>query len=300
MAMSGAGARGRRLSRVLTLAGFCSLVLAAPPRALADGPSRPATAKEEEFNVRVAGTFAKALPPGPEGWAERRDSIQRLERVATDAEKYPFRVSYEASWTDTARSREAEQKQAEALGKVVASPDQELQELIRQNEKLAKELGAAINKGDQATVERVNRELGELQVKMQKRLAVQDAGMKEAQRATSPRDVAIAVSLAANTFSETFYRAGAIEPPVGGGPVYRTQGETDSDGSWREGSTYVFLGKGWQLKKDGNAWMEAPQRAGVPSLAVQTIVVRADGDPARARSLLEKIDWASLRKLLAN
>ncbi|HEY6000330.1 MAG TPA: hypothetical protein VI078_13660, partial [bacterium] len=201
---------------------------------------------------------------------------------------------------DTKRGREAQQKQLDATTKVAASPDQDLQSLMRENEKLARDLGAAINKGDQAGIARINKQLEGLQAKMQKLVAAQDARMKEATRSTSAHDVQLSVSLAANTFSESFQRQGASESAVGGGLVYRTQGETASDGGWREGATYVFLGKGWQLKSDGGARMEAPQRAGAPALAVQTIVVRVEGDPARANALLERIDWPSLQKLLAD
>jgi hypothetical protein len=81
--------------------------------------------------------------------------------------------------------------------------------------------------------------------------------------------------------------------------VYRTEGEFNANSGWREGATYVFLGKTWKLKKYGSTLnMDAAAVKGVPSLAVQTIVVRIEADPERAKQILEKIDWEALKKLI--
>jgi len=283
-----------------SLAAALLAVLAFAAPASADGPSRPATDKEEKFHALVMGVFEKAIPPGPKGWEEERAAIEPLERVTTDAEKYPFRVIYRVKWTDRQRLDEAEPAQMEALTKIATDPDLEGQELMRRNEKLAEELGEAAGKGDQARIARIGKELEEIQRKYDVINAARDKREKEALRKHSPRDTSLVVTLTANLFSESFYRETLAEPPIGGGLVFRTKEAFDENSGWREGTTYVLLGKGWKLMKDGGSWVETKGRPGAPSLAAQAIVVRVDADAARAKAFLAKVDWDALKKLLLN
>jgi hypothetical protein len=115
----------------------------------------------------------------------------------------------------------------------------------------------------------------------------------------SARDVSIKVSIQVNEFSHGLYESVVLDAPVAGGLTYRSQGEWTKDNGWREGTTYVFLGKGWQMKTDGGT-IETKAQKGIPPTAVQTIFVWVQADPARAKQVLEKIDWNALKKLIQN
>ena len=268
----------------------------------ADGETRKATQKEKDFYRMVMETLIKALPAGPEGWGEEKNQFAELELVTPDCEKYPFRVSYGASWNDDTRRQTADEEIQKVLEPKMMSntSNPELKKLSEQNDKLAKEFGDAAGKNDKPTVERLQKEMEALSKKFQ---AIIDANDKEydgIREKMSARDVSIKVSIQVNEFSQGLYESVVQDAPVAGCLTYRSQGEWTKDNGWREGTTYVFLGKGWQLKTDGGTYIETKAQKGIPSIAVQTIIVWVQADPARAKQVLEKIDWNVLKKLIQN
>jgi hypothetical protein len=268
----------------------------------ADGETRKATQKEKNFYRMVMETLIKALPAGPEGWGEEKNQFAELELVTPDCEKYPFRVSYGASWNDDTRRQTADEEIQKVLGPIMMrnTSNPELKKLSEQNDKLAKEFGDAAGKNDKPTVERLQKEMEALSKKFQ---AIIDANDKEydgIREKMSARDVSIKVSIQVNEFSQGLYESVVQDAPVAGCLTYRSQGEWTKDNGWREGTTYVFLGKGWQLKTDGGTYIETKAQKGIPSTAVQTIIVWVQADPARAKQVLEKIDWNVLKKLIQN
>jgi hypothetical protein len=74
------------------------------------------------------------------------------------------------------------------------------------------------------------------------------------------------------------------------------------DGTWEEGSTYVFMGEGWRLDEHGPAEdrmiMHFAERSNVPNTTVQAIIIRVEADAERAQSILRSIDWNMLNSLL--
>lgn len=103
---------------LLTIFSFlvCSL-------AFADGDSRVATTAEKEFNKVILNAFAKAVPPGPEGWEKTGDSTEISElKVVYTAEKQPLRIEYHIVWQDTKRMREAQELLNQELMKLVKKP----------------------------------------------------------------------------------------------------------------------------------------------------------------------------------
>jgi hypothetical protein len=135
---------------------------------------------------------------------------------------------------------------------------------------------------------------------LKKILSAQDREIDDIMKAKSPHDVSIRVNIKVNVFAESFYDSISQESPVAGAKVIRTPGEYSKNSGWREGTTYVFLGKNWQLKRNGGSYMEAKKTADVPSLAVQTVVVEIQVDPHRASTIHEKINWEALKKLMKN
>ncbi|MGD0339778.1 MAG: hypothetical protein ABSB78_13435 [Bacteroidota bacterium] len=269
----------------------------------ADGETRKATQKEKDFYRMVMETLIKALPAaGPEGWREEKNQFTELELVTPDCDKYPFRVSYGVSWTDDTRKQAADEEIQKGLASKMMNntSNTEYIKLMEQNDKLAKEFGDAAGKNDQPTVERLQKEMEANAKKIQ---AITDANDKESDgimQKMSAHDVSIQVGIQVNEFSHALYETVVQDAPVAGGLTYRSQGVWIKDKGWREGTTYVFLGKGWHMKTDGGTSIETKEQKGIPSTAVQTIFVWVQADPARAKQVLEKIDWNALKKLIQN
>jgi hypothetical protein len=120
--------------------------------------------------------------------------------------------------------------------------------------------------------------------------------INELTRSMTPRDVDVRIDVSVNNLSESLPARTVEAPPVAGLPACRKEGEEGS-GGWREPVTWVFLGPGWKFRTPG-PYMEMPVPKGVPSLAVQGIVVRIEADAARTRGIIDKTDWAALKGLL--
>jgi hypothetical protein len=83
---------------------------------LAEGETRSITSAEKEFFSRVLSTFAKALPPGPEGWTQHHtSSVIPPERIFLGAEKQPLFLSYVINWKDAKRADEYDAKSKQML-----------------------------------------------------------------------------------------------------------------------------------------------------------------------------------------
>jgi hypothetical protein len=180
------------------------------------------------------------------------------------------------------------------------SSNPEYIKLTEQTSILAKELGDAAGKNDQATVARIQKEL---ETNAKNIHVITDAIDKESDNTMekmSARDVSIKVSIQVNNLSLGLYEPVSQDAPVAGGLTYRSQGVWTKDNGWREGTTYIFLGKGWKMKTDGGTSIDTKAQQGVPSTAVQAIIVWVQADPARTKQVLEKIDWNALKKLIQN
>ena len=284
-------------------------LLIAPTLVGADGQSRPATKQEKEFYKSVKTTLVKALPANaPAGWDEvDRSVINELTSVGigegtTKGPERPFRVDYYVTWRDTKRKQAADEAAQAALSRQFevqkGQPDgAELDKLNEELEKLADELGKAVNTGDMDKAMKLQTEMEKIAVKMNTSYAGNDAEQNELLKKMAPHDVDAGIYIVANSFFESFYNPVKSEEPVVGGLVYRSEEEFTPERGWREGYTYVFLGGNWKFKQDGGyGLMETAVNQGLSNLTVQTIIVRIQAAPARARELIQKIDWELLKK----
>ena len=116
----------------------------------------------------------------------------------------------------------------------------------------------------------------------------------------SPHDVKTTIRIEANLTSLGVYENSfeAVES-IAGGRSFRSAGEFNTSRGWREGTTFVFLGKNWKMNDSAGKYMETTADPGLPHTAVQTIVVRIDADPARAEQILRQIKWDALKKIMA-
>ena len=123
--------------------------------------------------------------------------------------------------------------------------------------------------------------------------------MEAIEKKVTPHDVTVRIDVQANYSSMGITEAIKPAPAIADGLVYRSDSKW-SGGSWNEGTTYIFLGKGWQLNKSAGTYMNFTFNKSIPSLTVQNIVVKIKADPNRAQTIAQKIDWDSLKKLIKN
>lgn len=271
----------------------------------ADGATRPATAQERAFHQTVLAALDRAVPAGPSGWEQvERSSPAPLDRLDQGAESRPLRVSFTAAWQDAAKLAEAEGRSEAALqlagAEFQAGRGRDLQEVSRQMEALAERFAAALQRGDAAETARLQARMTELSDQAAGAGGEMDAAATAVSREHAARDARASVTIEVNVFE---HEAGQGEvkrqPPVAGRPVQRTAGEFDAQyGLWREGQSLVLLGAWTAAASDGRTTFTAVPRPGAPSAAVQTILVRVQADDARARRLLESMDWRALEGLL--
>lgn len=127
---------------------------------------------------------------------------------------------------------------------------------------------------------------------------ITDKAIEELQKKVEPHDVTLRIDLEVNFDSIYIGDPPKPAPAVADGLVYRTDSKWDSGGGWREGTTFVFLGKGWRLDTSAGIYMNFKPNPATPSLVAQCITVKIKADPDRAKKIIEKIDWSSLKALL--
>ncbi len=282
----------RILSIVLLAAGLACLLFA-------DGESRKSTEKEKQFYQEVLTVIKNAIPPGPSGWSESRPDVDPLETVSVGTENYPFRFEYNVSWDDNERKQKADEKMLDATKPIMtdAGRKAELDKLMKENEKLAKQLGDAISKNDQAGGQKIMKQLEALQKKIEVVTNAQDKEMDAALEKTSARDVSANVRIYVNLFSEWTNPSTVAGPAVAGFKSFQTKGGWTKERGWSESITYVVVTKQNQVSLQ-DSYITIAEPKGVPSLAVQAIILSVQADPARAKGILQKIDWAALKRLL--
>lgn len=282
-------------------AALAAILLTTP--VLADGPSRPATPAEQSYYNQVMAVLARSTPAAPPpGWEETsRTQIKTPAYVGEGIGEDPMGLEYHVRWQDLPRSQAAQQAQvaagAEVMRRQMAQPSTATQE--RRVEALAAQLGQAVERGDMATVNRLQGEMDQLYDEINRVQGQRDAELQAALKRHQVKDVDAGVSLLVNSAVVEFIGRVAKDQPVAGLTVYRQEGEDNPHLGWREGYSWVFLGAGWKLMREGDhQYMEFSPKAGVPHTTVQNLVVRVQAAPERARALLAALDWAALKGLI--
>lgn len=294
-------------TRIIAVSVAC-LLLASP--VWADGETRPATRAEMDFMHRVHAAFQKAAPrSGPGGWEETERSGGEVDdRVTKGAEGYPMRLAYHLKWVDSAKIEAARQKMEEIARDQAASPaaatgpDPAQQ---RRYEELAAKIGAAAERGDVKTMERLQKEMEAVGQQMNRPFEESDRRIKAGSKAVAARDAYARLSIAVNEswISLPGASKGPLkQAPIAGNPVYRMNDESypENYDEWVEGTTCVVLGPWKPANQGGEKGLAAGHKKKAPHTAVQSVNVCAQAEPARARALLEMVDWNTLKALLGN
>lgn len=284
---------------------FCSTF------ALADGETRPASKQEKDFYRHVMKTVEKALPQAPKGWdTVRQSKFQELKYVAADSgvkgKESPFRIDYYVEWRDSKRKSEAEEKIEQAIGQQYESQQSSAsnanqEKLLTQYEKLANDLGKAIEAGDMKKAEKIQAEMEKVAAKLNSGSESNDDERNKLIESMSPRDVEAGITVTINTFYREFYGQLKKETPLGNYPVHRSEGQYTPEWGWKEGYTFVQMGTGWKVQRKGDYTIfQAMPKAGAPGTKVQTIEVMIQADAKRVQMLMKQIDWEALKNLISN
>lgn len=290
--------------RIVAVTVTC-LFLASPVRA--DVESRPATEAEIVFMNKVHSAFLKAAPKsGPAGWEEsERTSDDISDSVAKGVEGYPMRLDYQLKWVDSAKYDAARQKTEDFAGGHAAASTGADPALQLRYEQLAAKIGAAAEKGDMKAIERLQKEMDAVGQKMNKPFEEGERKVNAASKALAPRDAYAKLSLAVNESWLAFRNSSkgpAKQAPIAGNPVYRMNQEKylDNHAEWVEGTTCVLLGSWKVANHKGEKGVAASHGKKVPHTLAQSVNVCVQAEPARARALLEQIDWSPLKSLLGS
>jgi hypothetical protein len=270
------------------------------PYAKADGETRPATSGEKQFYTRVMSTFAKALPPGPEGWTQHHtSSLIAPETIRIGAEKGPLYQAFFINWKDTGRIDAHQTQFDQALRNHSGQkPDPKAQAvLVKAYDDLSKKLEAVFQKGDKSEIQRLQKEMGVVAEKM-KNLSAPAMQALVNTIPKMPLDVEVNIQVIANVFSKSLRSSAIAESSIGGVMIYRDNTLRSGADGQKDGETYAFIGK-WEKvsQKNGIEMTSAPN----PKLAytdVQTILVVIGADGNRAHAILEKINWAVLKAFI--
>ncbi len=282
-------------SLLVRIGWMCAVVCVTVASAMADGESRPATSLEKNYVLNVMKKFDKAMPKGPDGWAEtERTEVKEPERMGVGAAMGPMRVYYRAKWENQAAKAAAQERMIEQ-SRSIQMPDQTAMNAMNAEiETLTRKMMEAVQKGDMATVEKLQKKTEAISEKQRSAYKSTDDQMRKIQQ-SQPTDVEIDIQFAANQFEETLHQA-VRQSPVNGVPVYRVD-EKNQD-TPRPGTSYIFLGDWLPRDQPEYLLIRAEPRADMPPASVQTIMVTVRGDDVRARQMIKAIDWEGLKGLL--
>jgi hypothetical protein len=152
---------------------------------------------------------------------------------------------------------------------------------------------------DTKRIQAAQMQLNEELMKLAKQPGFTGKGVEELQAKLEPRDVKVRIDVTANLTSQSIYEKVAPAAAIGGGLVYRSQGEFKASSGWRDGAIYVFLGKPWKTSGGGGTYVTfALNKSITASTEVQNIVVKIQAEDARASRIAQAINWDALNGLI--
>ncbi len=150
---------------------------------------------------------------------------------------------------------------------------------------------------DTKRIEDAQAQLNKELIQLSKNPPVSDKKLSDLSKKMAPHDVTVKIEIRANELSLGIHEKISPAPAIAGGLVYRSEGAYKSSSGWREGATYILLGKNWTLRGKGRN-LTTTAAKGVPHTRVQTIAVIVRADAERARQIVQKIDWGALQRLI--
>ena len=259
----------------------------------ADGDTRPATAGELACAGKTLGILCGAIPPPPSGWAVTKRGDTQPPHFLSGTKPRPMELVCEQTWEDRGRKQKAQSDAMTAMANIKPGQAAEASAAAaekRFNDVMAK-LTAASQKGDQAEIKRLQPEMQAASKAYQDAMMAKSKGLLDAAAKGRAADADAQIRVEANARYEYLDVAGqeTVAPGITG---YRVKGSSGDPGA-----IWVFLGP-WQISKDGSSTrFQLPPLNG-PSCSVVTVRVRVEADQARAKAILEKVNWTALKALI--
>jgi hypothetical protein len=261
---------------------------------------RETTAAERQTMTRALETVKSALPAAPSGWIiGGYEEISVAQSLCMDYEGTLFSYGFSRTYNRGDDVAEREQFQADAgvaLRASMAERQPRIDALMAKSQELSTQLADAAQKGDQARIDAIDRELEQLQAQMQ---AIFNEGPSEAQLealgAAMSQDRTMTISVRINPAGTVTVGDGppSAAAPTGARAAFREQ-------TTREGATEaraVTLFGSWEAAVDGRG-MQIARRGTVSTAAVHGVVVTVTADPARLDSIFDAIDFDPLTELM--
>jgi hypothetical protein len=287
-------------TRLVTASCLLVIVLGAPT-AYADGEcakgSRDTTAAERQTMTNALEVVKAALPAAPDGWIiGGYEVITVPSSICMDVEATPWPYNLTRIYNRADDAAEREQALADAgaaLRASMAERQPRIDALMAKSQELGAELGAAAQKGDQARIDAINRELAQLQKETE---SIFNEGPSAAQLAAisaiAMQDREITISIAVNPAAVSNDDMQSTAAPAGAQAAFRAQ--TTTEGVTRA-RVLVLLG-GWQPRAEGG--MQSVGRGNESSAAAHAMSVHVTADPARLDAMLAAIDFGAVAALL--
>lgn len=259
---------------------------------------RPTTPAERQAMLTAQQVARAALPAAPTGWVigGHEGELSTRDSICRDVEGTPwaYSVSRTINRTDDAAEREQAMADAGVRARAAQAARQpRIDALTAQGEKLGAELGAAVQKGDQARIAAINREMEAISQEMQTLYSgAEDQAIRESIARVMTQDRTMQVAVSINSGGHLESGAKRATAPAGAHSAYRWT--TTADGV-SEAHSLVLFGN-WQPRDGGG--LEVRRRGTASPAAAHAIAVRTDADPARLDSLLGSIDFAALSTIV--
>jgi hypothetical protein len=277
------------------------VVLFASPIALADSVcekgDRDTTAAERSAMTTTLESVRAALPQAPDGWViggYEELSAPPATRCA-DSDGIPWGYGFSRHYNRADDVAEREQAQAEAQAAIqadMAAKQPRIDALIAKGQELFVAIGEAVQAGDQARVDALDREYQALQAEIES--AYTDSSTQsqyDALGAAISQDRTMSIAVEINATAGYIEGMQASEAPAGASHAFRGQ---TTEGGVTEGRTLVMFGD-WEERESN---ILGSKKRDVSDAAAHAILVTVTADPARLDTLLAAIDFDAIAALV--
>jgi hypothetical protein len=261
------------------IAVLIALALSIP--AWADSESRKATKSEQDFTLHVLQVIDKAMPAVPTGWTVvERSQVRAEDNVGTGTENQPMVLFYHLNLEDQKKLADADAATNKAIQEVAMNNQDKLQANhdveIAKMEAIAKQMEAAINKGDMALVQKLQKELEKVQIPMVEEGNKVGEELKAKTQPLRARDARAYIEVSVNLAAESVQECVRLADQAGR-PVYWQAYSEGLDDRF-EGECKTFFGA-WKLAQDGD-WTQMMTAANLslPHTVVQNVMIKVSGD----------------------
>ena len=259
---------------------------------------RDTTAAERQTMLAVMEAAKAALPDAPTGWIiGGYEELSPIGTICKDGENTPWSYGFSRTFNRTDDQAARGQALAEAGVKVRAAQEArqpQIDALTARMQTLGAELATASQKGNQARVDAINRQLEKTSQQLEALYAqANDPALLESVAKATMQDRTMSIGIRVNPGAISNAEMKKSLAPTGAHSAYRWT--TSADGV-SEGHALVLFGA-WQPRAPGG--LVSQRRGTQSSAAAHAVAVRVAADPARLDSLLASIDFGAIAATLA-